>query len=93
MLLNAAKDRFSVIDPGYMSRKIRKFRTDKFDTYVKQTVTHVAHVNGWVPSVCNQYLHESKPESFVSRIELIISKLSNFSAHVSGINVCSRFHH
>ena len=37
---------------GYMSRKNRKFRTDKFP--------------------------------FVSRIEFIRSKLSNYSAHVSG---------
>ena len=32
----------------YMSRQIGKFRTDKFDTYVKQTeiLTHATHVNG-----------------------------------------------
>ena len=42
----------SETDPVYMSRKIRKFRTDKFDT-LKQTeiLTHATHVNGWEPAV------------------------------------------
>ena len=32
-------------DPGYMSRKIRKVRTDKFDTWSKtEVLTHVSHV-------------------------------------------------
>ena len=88
-----------VTDPVYMSRKIRKFRTDKF-RYVKQTeiLTHATHVNGWFPAVypCNSCkwlvpsrlheLHESK-FPFVSRIEFIRSKLSNFSAHVYGVTV------
>ena len=29
---NSLYDQHRVIDHGYMSRKIRKFRTDKFDT-------------------------------------------------------------
>ena len=45
---------------------------------MKQTeiLTRVTHVNE---------LHESK-FPFVSRIKFIRSKLSNFSAHVSGVN-------
>ena len=45
---------------------------------MKQTefLTHATHVNG---------LHESK-FPFVSRIEFIRSKLSNFSAHVYGVS-------
>ena len=43
--------------PGYMSRKIGKFRTDKFDTYVKQAEikSHVTHVYGWEPAVYMRY--------------------------------------
>ena len=63
-------------DPVYMSRKIRKFRTDKFDT--------CNSCKRLVPSRLHE-LHESK-FPFVSRIEFIRSKLSNFSAHVYGIN-------
>ena len=39
-------------DHVYMIRKIRKFRTDKFDTW-KQTeiLTYGTHVNGWEPAV------------------------------------------
>ena len=40
-------------DPGYMSRKITKFRTINKNGYVKQTetLTHTTHVNGWEPAV------------------------------------------
>ena len=50
--------------------------------YEKQTevLAHATCVNGWFP----HELHESKLP-FVYRIEFIRSKLSNFSAHVSGI--------
>ena len=54
---------------------------------MKQTeiLTHVTHVNGWFPAVYHE-LHESK-FPYVSRIEFIRSKLSNFSAHVYGVVV------
>ena len=53
---------------------------------MKQTeiLTHATHVNGWFPAVLHE-LHESK-FPFVSLIEFIRSKLSNFSAHVSGVS-------
>ena len=38
-------------DPGYMSRKIRKFRTNKFDTWKTEILTHATHVNGCEPAV------------------------------------------
>ena len=62
-------------DPVYMSRKIRKFRTD---TFLRET-THVTHVNGRLPArvrTCVKF-------PSVSRAEFIRSELSNFSAHVS----------
>ena len=37
--------------PGYTSRKIRKFRTDKVDARNKRTLTHSAWKNGWEPAV------------------------------------------
>ena len=57
---------------------------------MKQTeiFTHATHVNGWEPAVYE--LHEYK-FPFVSRIEFIRSKLSNFSAHVSGVTVAGRY--
>ena len=57
-----------------MSRKIRKFRTDKFDS----------ETNGNFDS-CNS----CKRFPFVSRIKFIRSKPSNFSAHVYGVSACS----
>ena len=39
------------IDPVYMSRKIRKFRTDKFDMKQTEILIHTTHVNGWEPAV------------------------------------------
>ena len=61
---------YRLTDPGYMSRKIQKFRTDKFDTCNKRG---------------NQPLHELQRSKFplVTRIEFIRSKLSIFPAHVS----------
>ena len=57
---------------------------------MKQTeiLTHATHENGWFPAVLHE-LHESK-FPFVSRIEFIRSKLSNFSAHVYGVSVDSK---
>ena len=60
-----------------MSRNFLKFRTDKFDTCNKRKFRRL------VPSRLHK-LHESK-FPFVTRIEFIRSKLSNFSAHVSGV--------
>ena len=69
---------------GHMSRKIRKSRTDKFDTLNKRNFPLVSRVPNsckrLVPSVLHE-LHEWK-FPFVSRIEFILSLLSNFSAHV-----------
>ena len=84
-----------VTDPVYMSRKIRKFRTDKFDTWNKRNfwlmqLMQTAGSQRLVPSRLHD-LHESK-FPFVSRIELIRSKLSNFSAHVYGVTVDSNVH-
>ena len=76
----------ALADPGYTSRNNRKFRTDESDWYVKQmeVLTRVSHVNGWFPAVYLKDIHVSKLQ-FVSRIEFIRSKLSHFSAHVSGV--------
>ena len=75
-----------IIDPVYMSRKIRKF----------ERINSIRETNGNFDS-CNSCkrlgtsrlheLHESK-FPFVSRIEFIRSKLSNFSAHVYGVTDC-----
>ena len=47
----SARPRFPT-DPGYMNRKIRKFRTNKFDARNKRkNLTHVTPVNGWEPGV------------------------------------------
>ena len=43
--------RWQVSGPGYMSRKIRKFRTDKFDTWKTEISTYATRVNGWEPAV------------------------------------------
>ena len=69
-------------DPVYMSRKIRKFRTDKFDTWNKRKFYSCNSCKRLGTSRLHE-LHESK-FPFVSRIEFIRSKLSNFSAHVYG---------
>ena len=70
----------------YKSRKIRKFRTNRFD--VKQTeVWAPGRPTGNEPFTCR--LHESKLPH-VSRIEFIRPKLSMFSAHVSGVIVGMR---
>ena len=72
-------------DPGYMSRQIRKFRTDKFDTRNKRSFDSCKSCKRLLPS-CLRDLHESKL-SFVSRPEFIRSELLNFSAHASGVDV------
>ena len=68
-----------------MSRKIRKFRTDKFDTIIKRKFSLINLCERKVSSRLHE-LHESKLQ-FVSRNELIRSKLSNVCAHVSGVRV------
>ena len=67
-----------VDDPEYISRKIRKFRTDKFDTRNKRSFDSCKSCKRLVSSRLHD-LHESQLP-FVSRIEFIRSKLSNFSA-------------
>ena len=54
-----------------------------------KVLTRVTHVNGWEPVV---YIVTRVKLSFVSRIEFIRSKLSNFSAHVSGVGIDCRVH-
>ena len=71
-----------VSDPGYMSRRIRKFRTDKFDARNKGNFDSCNSCKWLITSRLHE-LHESN-FPFVSRIEFIRSKLLNFSAHVSG---------
>ena len=71
-----------------MSRKIRKFWTDKFDTRSKHKFDSCNSCKRLVPSRLHA-LHESKL-LFVSRIEFICSKLYNFFAYVSGVNVSRR---
>ena len=53
---------------------------------MKQTeiLTHATHVNGWFPSRLHE-LHESK-FSVCFTYRIYTSKLSNFSAHVYGVN-------
>ena len=68
--------------PGYMSRKILKFRTDKFDTCKKLKFDSCNSSKRLGTSRLHE-LHESKFPLF-TRIEFIRSKLSNFSAPVSG---------
>ena len=70
-------------DPGYMSRKFKSF----------ERINSILEINGSFHS-CNSCkrlgtsrlheLHESKIP-FVSRIEFIRSKLSNYFPHVSGV--------
>ena len=76
----------SVCDPGYMSRKNRKFRTDKFDSETNGNSTQATHVNGLFPAV---YRSCFSPNFCLYAIEFIRSKLWNFSAHVSGVSSAS----
>ena len=69
-------------DPGYISRKNRKLRTDKFDSVTNQNVDPCNSCKRLETSRLHE-LHESK-FLFVTRIEFIRSKLSNFSAHLFG---------
>ena len=48
-----------------------------------EILSRATHVNGWTSRL--HELHDSK-FPFVTRIEFIRSKLSHFSAHVSGVN-------
>ena len=77
--------RLSATDPVYMSRKFESF----------ERINSIRETNGNFDSrnSCKRLgisrlheLHESK-FPFVSRIEFIRSKLSNFSAHVYGATV------
>ena len=72
-------------DPVYKSRKNRKFRADKFDTWNKRKFWLIPAVYKRLGTSRLRELHESK-FPFVPRIEFIRSKLSNFSAHVYGAN-------
>ena len=78
-------------NPVYMSRKIRSF----------ERINSICETNENFDS-CNSYkrlvssrLHELRESKFpfVSRIEFIRSKLSNFSAHVYGDTVRSTATH
>ena len=72
-------------DPGYMSRKIRKFRRINSIRETNGNFDSCNSCKRLVPSRLHE-LHESK-FPFVSRIEFIRSKLSNFSAHVYGVTI------
>ena len=72
-------------DLGYMSRKLESFQ--RLNT-MRETNGNFDTCNSrkrLVPSRLHE-LHVSKVP-FVSRIEFICSKFSNFSAHVSGVTV------
>ena len=66
-----------------MSRKIRNFRTNKFDSVTNGNFDSCNRFKRLGTSRLHQF-HQSK-FPFVTRIEFIRSKLSNFSAHVSGV--------
>ena len=42
-----------------MHRKIRQFRTDKFNTRNTESLTHATHVNGWEPAVNMSYMSQT----------------------------------
>ena len=69
-----------------MSRKIRKFRTDEFDTVRKQTetLTHATHANGW-SAVYMSCMSQNFRLLHVSN--LAVRNFRFFSAHVSGVGV------
>ena len=72
------------IDPGYTSRKIRKFGTDKFDGATKMMVlTHLAHVNGWKLAVYMSCMSENFRLFHASNLSVLNFRF--FSAHVSGL--------
>ena len=72
-------------DHEYMCTKIRKFWTDKIDTWNKRKFWLICkHVNGWDPAVYMSYMSQNfrlfhVSNSFVQNFE--------FSAHVSGVTV------
>ena len=78
--------RIAVDDPGYMSRK--KFESLERMNSIRETNGSFDSCKRLVPTRLHE-LHESKLP-FVSRIEFIPSKLSNFSTHVSGVDNCTR---
>ena len=55
--------------------------------YVNGSFRHVIRVNGWFPTVHVSYISQKRP---FSCIELIRSKVSYFSAHVSGVCIHNR---
>ena len=71
-----------------MSRKIRKCRTDKFDSETNGSFDTCNTCKRLVPSRLYEIHVSNLP--FVSRIEFIPSTLLNFSAHVSGVTVDDR---
>ena len=56
---------FSLSDPGYMSRKIRKFRKDKFDTRNKRKFWL-----GWEPAVYMSYMSQNFRLFLVSNLSV-----------------------
>ena len=72
-----------------MGRKNRKFRSINSIRVTNGILTLATHANGWEPAVSLHELPESK-FPFVSRIEFILSNLSNLSAHVSGVTGSTR---
>ena len=80
--------RRSTLTPDTWAEKFDPFTTEKFDAWNKLFFTHATHVKGW-DQLFTIKLHESK-FPFVSHIESIRSKLSSFSAHVSGVAAARR---
>ena len=59
-------------DSGYMSRKIIKFRTDKFDARNKREfLTHGTHVNGWEPAVYLSFMSQNFRLPLVSNLSVL----------------------
>ena len=73
----------TLCDPVYMSRKIRKFRTDKFDSETNGNFDSCNSCKRLVPSRLHE-LHESK-FPFVSLSNLSVRNFRIFSAHVYGV--------
>ena len=74
--------RLCFADPGYMNKKIKSFER-KNSIREKGNFASCNSCKRLVPSRLHE-LHDSK-FPFVSRIEFIRSKISNFSVHVSAV--------
>ena len=74
--------------PYTWAEKFESFERINSIGETNENFDYATHVNGWEPAVhmsdCEHESHEwhESKFSFVSRIEFIRSKLSNFSAHV-----------